>query len=136
MQTIDLKRILKTANLKPSFVGAHLFPNSAYPDNAIRRIIRGEMLLNSEQIAKLSDLLNVPIGLLFDEAEWKMGVEAERKNIIHFRAYDYYAELDTSTMKTTVSRSGMLFFETLTHERGVTLTDYLSQLTDLIIKYK
>lgn len=137
MQSIDLNRIMTVANLKPSFVGAHLFPDNRDPSKAVRRVMRGDMLLNSEQIAKLSELLNVPIGLLFDDASWCMSVPAERRNIINFRAYDYFAELDTTTMTTTISRNNLVFFEKLiTHEKSIGLTDYLSQLTDLIIKYK
>ena len=136
MQTLDLSRIMETANLKASYVGAHLFPDNRDPAKAVRRVTRGDMLLNSEQIAKLSELLNVPIGLLFDDAAWHMSVDSERTKIIRFKAYDYYAELNTETMLTTVSRNGLPYFETIKHEKGVSLTDYLSQLTDLIIKYK
>lgn len=137
MQTLDLKKIMTTANLKASYVGAHLFPNNVDPAHAVRRVMRGETLLNSDQVAKLSELLNVPIGLLFDDVAWCMSVTAGRKNIINFRAYDYFAELNTETMCTTISKNGLLFFEKIvTHEKSIGLTDYLSQLTDLIIKHK
>jgi hypothetical protein len=137
MQTLDLKRIMITANLKASYIGAHLFPDNRDPRQAVQRVARGEAFLNSEQIAKLSELLNVPIGLLFDDASWCMSVKPERRNIINFRTYDYFAELNTETMETTLSRNDVLMFEKLiNHDRGITLTDYLAQLTDLIIKYK
>ena len=136
MQTLDLKRIAETANLKASYLGAHLFPGNKDQAHAVRRVMRGEMLLNSEQIAKLSELLNVPIGLLFyDTKQW--AADSDRVNIINFRAHNYHAQLNLATMETTLSRNGLVFFEKiLTHDRGIGLTDYLSQLTDLIIKYK
>lgn len=137
MQNIDLKKILKTANVKASFVGPHLFPGHKDPGGAVRRVMRGESLLNSEQVAKLSELLNVPIGMLFEDASWYMSAPPGRKHVVNFRAYNYFAELDTKTMKTTLSKNGLLFFEkVITHERGIGLTDYLSQLTDLVIKHK
>jgi hypothetical protein len=137
MQTLDLKRIMTTANLKPSHVGPRLFPDNRDPAGALRRVMRGEMFLSSEQVAKLSELLNVPIGLLYDDASWHMKAPAGRRNIINFRAYDYFAELNTKTMETTISRNGEVFFEkVLTHEKSIGLQEYLSQLTDLIIKYK
>ena len=136
MQTLDLKRIAETANLKASYLGAHLFPNNKDQAHAVRRVMRGEMLLNSEQVVKLSEILNVPIGLLFEEAEWHMSVPAGRKNIINFRAYDYFAELNTETMETRLSRNDIFYYTAMVHEKGIGLTDYLSQLTDLIIKYK
>jgi len=137
MQTIDLKRIMTVANLKTSFVGGHLFPDNKDPKAAVRRVANGEAYLNSWQIAKLSEVLNVPIGLLFDDASWRMSVPAGlSKKVIQFKTYDYFAELDLTTMTTTVSRNGLLFFEKLESPKSIELTQYLSQLTDLIIKYK
>jgi len=136
MQTLDLKRIMLTANLKASYIGAHLFPDNKDPRQAVQRVARGEAFLNSEQIAKLSELLNVPIGLLFDSTAWHMSVEADRKNIIRFRSYNYYAELNTLTMVTRVSLNGVMFFEEVHNEKSIGIHDYLAQLTDLIIKYK
>lgn len=136
MQTLNLKRIAETANLKASYIGSHLFPDNRDPAHAVRRVMRGKLLLNSEQIAKLSELLNVPIGLLFDSAAWHRSVEADRKNIIRFRAYDYYAELNTSTMVTRVSLNGVMFFEEVHIEKSIGMHDYLAQLTDIVIKYK
>ena len=128
---------MKTANLKTSFVGAALFPDNVLPQDAVRRVLRGEALLNSDQVAKLAEMLNVPIGLLYDDASWSMDVPANSRNLINFRTYDYFAELNTSTMTTTLSKNGLLFFEkVITHEKSIGLTDYLSQLTDLIIKHK
>jgi len=137
MQTLNLKRIAETANLKAAYIGAHLFPDNKDQAHAVRRVMRGEMLLNSEQIAKLSELLNVPIGLLFDDASWHMSAPAGRRNIINFRSYDYFAELNTLTMETTISRNGLIFFEKIiAHDHGIGLKEYLSHLTDLIIKHK
>lgn len=137
MQKIDLKRIAKTANLKSSYLGVHLFPNNKDQAHAVRRVIRGEMLLNSEQVAKLAELLNVPIGLLFEDASWHVSAPAGRRNIINFRTYDYFAELNTLTMETTLSKNGLVFFEKIiTHNRGIGLNEYLAHLTDLIIKHK
>lgn len=127
-----------TANLKASYIGAHLFPNNKEPRQAVRRVARGEAFLNSEQIAKLSELLNVPIATLFyDTKAWEIESNTNLKNRINFRTYDYFAELNTETMETTLSRNDVLMFEKIiTHDRGIGLTEYLAQLTDLIIKYK
>lgn len=136
MQKLDLDRIMKTAKLKNAYMAPRLFPDNKFPMNSIQRVRRGEAFLNSEQIAKLSELLNVPIGLLFDDAEWAMDVSKDEPNIIRFRAYGYFAELNTKTMKTRVSLNGNVFFEQITHEKGTSIGDYLNDLTDLIIKYK
>lgn len=136
MQTIDLKRIMDTANLKTKDLAPLLFPGFKHPERSVRSVQKGILKLNSDQLAELSKLLNVPVGLLFDDAAWCMSAPASENRIINFRSYDYFAELDLDTMTTTVSRNGMLFPEKITHPDGVGLHDYLSSLTDLIIKYK
>lgn len=137
MQKLDLGRIMEIAKLKTATVGAQLFPTNQDPKAAVRRVIKGDAFLNSEQIAKLSEMLGVPIGLLFSDAAWSMTKPSDsKKRVIQFRSYEYFAELDLDTMTTTVSRNGLLFFEKITHPKGVEITEYLNDLTDLIIKYK
>lgn len=133
MQTVNLKRIMDLANLKSSYLGAHLFPENKSPRHAIHRVLKGDMLLNSWQIAKLSELINVPVGLLFEDADWQMAVPVNTR-LVQFRTYDYFAELDLDTMTTTISRNGVLFFEKTSHEKSVEISEYLSSLTDLVIK--
>jgi len=128
---------MTASGLKASFLAPSLFPDHKYPAKAFSYIVTGKANLDSVQIAKLSEILNVPIGLLFDDADWRMDVPAGlAKRVVQFRAYDYFAELDLDTMTTTVSRNGNAFFDKIVHPSGVMLTDYLSSLTDLIIKYK
>ncbi len=136
MQTIDLGHIMKVANVETSFIASHLFPEHNHGNRAVTRIIKGEGFLNSWQIAKLSEVLNVPIGLLFEDVEWSMSAPAGQKGILYFRIYDYFAELNTADMTTRISKDNMLFFEKMSHPEGIMLTEYLADLTDLIIKYR
>ena len=137
MKSINLKRIIEVSGIKPTYLGRQLFPHHKHPYRALDYVRNGKNNLDSWQVAKLAEVLNVPVGLLFEEADWGMSVPAGgARRIIQFKAYDYFAELDLETMTTTVSRSGELVFQKVTHPRGVTITDYLSSLTDLIIKNK
>lgn len=136
MQKVDLERIIKIANISVSEAATLLYPNNLRPRRALYKAFSGEYLLNADQLALLAERIDVPVGMLFDTACWKMGVPAGGKNIIQFRTYDYFAELDTKTMTTTISINGLSFFSKVTHEHGVGIEQYLSDLTDLIIKYK
>lgn len=137
MRTINLKRIRTASGLRPSDLAAALFPDHKKPYNAFNYVESGKGYLNSWQIDKLAELVGVPIGLLFDDADWQMGVPAgSHKRVVQFKTYDYFAELDLDTMTTTVARNGQVFFEKIIHGKGVELTEYLASLTDLIIKYK
>lgn len=137
MQTINLKRIIAASGLKTTDLGKQLFPDVKNPYKSLLRVANGDGLLNSDQISKLSEILNVPIGLLYENADWNMSSAVQKgKRLIQFRTYDYFAELDLDTMVTTVARNGSVFFEKAIHKKGVGLNQYLSDLTDLIIKHK
>lgn len=137
MQKIDLKQIIETSGLKKSYLAKNLFPDNKHPDRAINSVLNGSMNLDSVQISKLSELLSVPIGLLFTCAEWGMSAPSGlNRRIVQFRTYDFFAELNLDTMTTTVSQNGLFLFETIAYPHGVEINAYLSSLTDLIIKYK
>lgn len=136
MKTLDLKKIRKLSGLKASELALELFPNNKKPYDALNYIEKGRGFLDSQQIAKLSDMINVPIGLLFDDAAWEMGSPAgAARGVIQFKTYDYIAELNTETMTTTVSRNGVAVFDGVQHSGIVEISEYLSSITDLIIKH-
>jgi len=136
MKTLDLKRIRKLSGIKASELALELFPNNKKPYDALNYIEKGRGFLDSQQIAKLSDMINVPIGLLFDDAAWEMGRPAgAARGVIQFKTYDYIAELNTETMTTVVYRNGVVVFDGVQHDGVLELSNYLSEITDLIIKH-
>lgn len=137
MQTINLQKIIELAQLDKKELASHLFPDLKHPSRSIAAVIAGNLFLNSEQISKLANLIQVPAGMLFEDADWSMGVPANQaKRVIQFRSYNYFAELDLATMTTSVSKDGLTFIKTVKHPPSVELSEYLASLTDLIIKHK
>lgn len=136
MKTLDLKRIRTLAGLKPAELAPELFADHKHPYRALNYVESGKKFLDSQQISKLSDILNIPIGLLFDDAAWRMGRPAGAvRGVLLFETYDYIAELDTATMTTTVTRNGITIFDGVKHSGVVELSEYLSEITALIIKH-
>lgn len=133
MKTINLKHIAETADLKINKLGEILFPDNRDSYSAVTRIMRGKGLLNAEQIAKLAEHLNVPIGLLFEDVDWAKSMPPFSR-VISFKAYDYTAELDIDTRSTVITKKDAPFFHSIEHDKDVKLSEYLKSLTDLIIK--
>lgn len=139
MKNINLRHIIAIADLQKEKLSRQLFPDHKYPYKALNYIETGRGNLDSWQLAKLAEILNVPIGLLYEDASWYMSMPPKDdscKRLMIFRTYDFTAQLDLGTMQTRVSENKTVFFETVQHEKGVLLTEYLGFLTDLIIKYK
>jgi hypothetical protein len=65
MKKLNLDEIIKQSGLTVTAVGEALFPDNKMAYKAIHRIIKGEGLLNTEQLVKLSALVNRPIADLF-----------------------------------------------------------------------
>jgi len=68
MKRINLEKIIKDNGLKATDVGRALYPKVLQPYQAIKRVIDGHTLLDTEQIVKLSDLTKIPIAELFTES--------------------------------------------------------------------
>ena len=136
MKTLDLTKIRKLTGLKAQELAAELFPNHKHPYNALNYIEKGNGFLDSWQIAKLSEIVGVPIGLLFDDAAWEMSKPAGApRGVILFKTYDYIAELNTESMTTVVYRNGAVVFDGVQHSGINEISIYLSSITDLIIKH-
>lgn len=136
MQTINLEKIIELSGADKNKLAAVLFPKQLHPVRSLYRAINVKQDLTASQISALSEFIDVPIGMLFSDAAWSMGVPAgQSRRIVQFRTYNYFAELDLESMTTSVSKDGLTFIKTIKHPKGVELTEYLSQITDLIIKY-
>lgn len=137
MSAVNLSRIIDLAQLDKTELANTLFPSVKHPMRSLYRVIYSKLNLDSEQLVKVANLVDVPVGMLFDDASWSMGVPRDQaKRVIQFRAYNYFAELDLATMTTSISKDGLTFVKTVKHSPSVELSAYLSDLTDLIIKYK
>jgi len=137
MKTIPLGKIIDLAKLNKKDLSVILFPELKHPDRSLAAVIAGRLSLNTEQIVKLSEIVGVPVGMLFDDVEWSLSVPSgQAKRVIQMRAYNYFAELDLVTMTTSISKDGLTFIETVQHPPSVELSVYLSSLTELIIKHQ
>lgn len=133
MQTIQIQKIIDLQGLDTRFLAMKLFPSHKFPAQALDRVIKGEGLLNSEQVLTLSEITNLPIGFLYASGEW---TASGNLNKITYVAGEVTAEIDMRTFKTKISHThkGHFFVETLVHPADIKASVYLSELTDTIIK--
>ncbi len=132
MQKIDIKKIIKNNNLDTLEVAKHLFPENKYPSLALKRVIKGDAFLDSDQISKLSLLANIQIGELFG-ATWK---SKKIGDIMTLTTGNYKAELDTMTWVTKIFDKGSLFHESIIHSGSIPLSRYLNTLNTIIVQHK
>lgn len=132
MQKIDLKKIIEGQGLKPQELAAHLFPAHKFPALALGRLLEGKSILDAEQISRLSQYTGIPIASLYTGGEWEI-ITAENK--IVFNSGDYVAELDTKKWGTKIYHNKTIFHEVILHQKGIALSEYLNEISNLIIKH-
>jgi hypothetical protein len=127
---INVKKFIADHNLDTMEVAAQLFPENNYQKMALKRILDGSALLDSEQVSKLAAMAKVPINQLFSGA-WNTGAKADT---LVFEAGDYRAELDTTLWITRILHRGSLFHEEVLTKPTIPLKEYLEQISLRIIK--
>lgn len=131
---INLDRILANTNLDPDELAIKLFPNNKYPKVALKRVIDGTALLDSEQIIALSNLTNIPIPDLFKDT-WK---SQSSNGQITFTKNGYKVVLDNNIGITRIFKISETtpFHESVLHTGSVKLNEYLAIVDDIIEKHK
>lgn len=133
MQTIELQKIINAKGILIKDLGKVLFPKTKYPYLAIRRIMRGEAFLSSEQIVLLSDYTNIPLNFLFNFGKWELALQDKKMKAV---SGEITAELDTETWETQLFKNGEAYLEPFKFAHGVEISTYLEHLTNLILKNK
>lgn len=135
MSNFNISAIIEQYKLEPKSLAAELFPGNAYPMPALKRVIDGEALLNTDQISKLSHLTGIPIEKLFTGEKWKSGKSSE--NLIILENGEFRAELDRTSWLTRVYHKNSLFHESvITDGNTLPMSEYLTELDNLILNHK
>jgi len=132
MKTIDLETIIHESIYTKDAVADHLFPENKYPRLALRRVLNKKANLDSEQISKLSLMVDLSISELYGD---NFTMQTREKKMV-FTYGDYEAVLDTSTWSTKVFNKKSLFHEFILHKKTIVLSEYLHELNLIISKNK
>lgn len=137
METIQLQKIIDLQKLDSVKLAAELFPGHKHPSMALSRVITGQGLLNSEQVLKLSEITNLPIGFIYASGEWKASASGKT---ISFVAGEVEACL-TPAFGALGYRTAVNYFHkdkeftlTLLHPSDTSAKAYLSELAEAVIK--
>lgn len=130
MKSIDLERIILEYSLDSTELATLLFPTNGFPKPALKRVLKGDALLDTEQVSKLAKFIGVTIGELFGETNWlHTGTE---NNFHYFHLGEYSAQLNTATWLTTIFHKESLFHECIIHSGSIAMNNYFDLLNQKI----
>lgn len=133
MRTIKVKEIIDKQGLDVNEVAQQLFPGIKYPRLALNRVMSGKAVLDENQISKFSLLSGIPLADLFSGENWN----AKSKKGLHvFTNGEFRAELNTETWVTKVFHNESLFHESIIHSGATPISEYLSEIDLIIVKFK
>lgn len=127
-----LSELLRIKNITEAQAGKVLFPQNAYPQPALKRVIKGEAQLDAGQMLALSRLTGVSISDLYGESPLVMN--SHKAGQLSFFIHGYQATLDLREWTTTIAPIGGGNEHHIIHGSDIGLSDYLTKIKNLITK--
>lgn len=125
---MDIEKAITRTGLTTNEVAEHLFPNNKHPYHALKRVMDGHALLNTDQASKLAVLASLTIAELF-HGGWS-GSASE--NQINFQKDGYTVSVDTSIWNTRIYHNASLIHEQIIHNGHIALSKFLSTVDQII----
>jgi hypothetical protein len=129
---VDLNRFLEENHLDIKETAYALFPKNNYPVMALKRVIDGNGLLDSAQMARLAALAGVDIAQLYT-SNW---VKTAKATKFILDSGDYRAELDMKTWCTRIFHRGSMFHEELITRPLIPLSDYIRLVSERVASHE
>jgi len=134
MERINLKYLIEKYKIDEAELGKVLFPTTKYPEYCFRRILKGEALLDSTQIAILANYVSVPVSELFtiEDTEWRG--DREDKRLI-FKRGDYKVIIGDSLCTLVIWKNDQIIHQSAGSIGLMTIKQFLSKLDNIIENY-
>lgn len=132
MKTIDLIQLIEDRRLDKKEIAVLLFPQNAHPEQALRRVLEGVSLLNSDQISRLSLAAKIPINYLFTGEGWK-GTSKGKTHVI--TSGRFRAEVDMEAGTVAVFDKDTLFHSENLISRNIPLSELVTGINNQILNY-
>ena len=129
MHTVNVGKLIEVFELDEENLAQHLFPLNKHPKSALKRIISGDSLLDTDQLFKLSRLVNLSVEDLFFSDGWKTAFH-DQVHVLTFEEYE--AHLNVDTWVTTIFHKGSMLHEAVIHTGSISLSYYLELLNNKI----
>jgi hypothetical protein len=129
MLKIDLVKIIESNQLDFNKISDLLFPMHKYPDLALRRVLKGDSLLDANQISRLATYLDVSVNDLFTVGGWKSQIE---DGFIYFESGQYEAFFNRDNWTCQVFHKKKLLHERVIVNPAISLKEFISYIQTII----
>lgn len=127
-QKFNLNKVIKLYNLDTEEVATTLFPHVKYQKLALDRVLKGEAVLDTEQLEALAKLAGVLIHDLFVVEDWKGSTE---DGCLTFLKGEYKVKLNYRGVYLSIYKGSELIHQELTLN-NMNMTEFIEYITKII----
>ena len=131
MKSIPIEKIIGNRKLNPKEIAALLFPSNGHAMLALKRVMKGEGVLDANQMQVLATHLGVSTDALYNDyaRDWEAKTDKKKHRFV---AGDWEAVLDCVAGTTSIFLKGKLAVKEVLHAKEIELSEYLNLLNNQI----
>ncbi len=126
---INLNEIIERYGINTEALAKVLFPTVKYPKHALTRLLKGEAVLDVEQLGALATYIGVPASELLSEDFWKGSVE---DNCLVFLRGEYKAKLNYNGAFLSLYKNNDLCLQEICGTPNMSIPKFIKYLDSLI----
>ena len=124
---------MEALNLDKREVADTLFPSNKFAIMALDRVLRGEAVLNADQISRLALFANVSLSSLFTGEGWG----CKSRGTMHtFTSGEFVAKVDMDSGVVEMFHKTTLFHTVTLTSKSIELTELVEVLNKQILNYE
>jgi hypothetical protein len=135
VKKIDLKKIIEGEALEVKELAPQLFPGAKFPAMALNRIVKGDAVLNADQIAKLCIVTGLTASELYDYPNWWKGKDLKPGELA-LENGEFTAKLNLEKWIVTIEHKGSLFFNEVLCSKTTPLSEFIEMLNNQVLIFK
>ena len=126
---INIIELIAKHGLNTNEIARILFPGAKYPKHALARILKGEAVLDVNQLSALATYIGVPVSELFSDDFWKGGTE---DGCLIFQKGRYKAKLKYLGVFLSIYKDDKLCLQEIGDMSAMTIKEFTDYLDNTI----
>ena len=132
MEQFDINAVIEQYKLNTEELAKVLFPTVKYPKQAFDRILKGEAVLDVQQVQLLANHIGVLVSDLFSINQWKSTMEDK---CLTFIKGEYKIKLNYNNVYVSVYKGCSLVDQIVANIPAMTLEQFIKYIDNLIKNY-
>lgn len=132
MNRFNINSVIENYKLNIEELAPVLFPNVKYPKMALDRVIKGEGVLDIQQVEKLAEYIGVLVQDLFSADGWKASYE----DAFTVAKGEYKVKVNYKCTYISVYKNNVCINQRILDAHSITVAEFIELLNNIIKSYE